>query len=100
MNLTVLQEVVGDLKDIVDPLEVVHACDISEISRHGYLAIYNVILNALCSHGLMSPLLPRPQHIMLARKDYNFDVQDLLGNILHISDTMQLCNGQPTKITR
>lgn len=39
-----LQEVVGDLKTIVDPFEVVQACDAARISRQGYMAIYNVFV--------------------------------------------------------
>ena len=62
-----LQEVVCDLKTIVDPPEVVQACDVVEIIRQGYMAIYNVFVNALHVHDLKTPLLPH-NHIMFKNK--------------------------------
>ena len=61
--LAILQEVISDLKSIVNPSEVLQACDIVGISRQTYMAIYSVFLNALHTCGLKNPLLPRPYHV-------------------------------------
>ena len=72
--LAVLQEMVSDLKSIIDSFEVVQACDVARISRQKYMAIYNVFFNALHVHGLKTLLLPRRYFVKKARKSSNYSM--------------------------
>ena len=94
-----LQEVVDDLKTIVNPYEVVQACRVAEMSRQGYMAIYNVLVEPLRVHDLKSPLLLPPYHVKKERKRSNFIVQDLLGGFIHILDAMVSCMDPSLKNT-
>ena len=99
LRLAILQEVINDLKSIVNSFKVVQASDTTEISRQGYMAIYNVFLNALCTRGLKNPLLLRPYHVKKSRKSSNSTMQDLLGGFIHTMDTMEICRGPLPKST-
>lgn len=91
------KEYVKESSAILDPVDIVHACDSACISRDAYAIVFNLIKKK-CDKILVGGTLPRPINVRNTRRKINIQIHSLLGEYKHVTGQMPYMHEGKSKV--
>ena len=79
-----------DVTELMSNDEVQNVCDEVGISTKGYNALYQLLKDTLCTHGITKSIFNVPKKIRFAKRTCNDDLKHKIREFMHSNDTLTI----------